>query len=132
MLANNERVALIIVVTTSTMNGRPNMQGKIEGQSIVENVYLNSYRNYKNFTIVSRNYLKNNLDEITLSASGLISDETRVRIGELTGATHLLLMEDHSFYSGLFIISGKTTSYWKLIDIQSGKLLASDRNITSW
>jgi len=121
-LLNNERIALIIAVT-GTIDGSPSRQQNAN-QSFWENSYLNSYGNYKNFTIVNRNYLKNNLDEITLSRSGLMSRETTVRIGELTGATHLLFI-DVIFYSGFFV-GGSMTVHKKLVDIKTGQILAID------
>ena len=80
-------------------------------------------------SIVNRSYLQNNIDEIALSSSGMISDSTRIKIGELTGATHLLLIEGNDNSNSLGYQAW--TVYWKLIDIKTGKLMTIDKSVGS-
>lgn len=79
----------------------------------------------ENFSIVDRTKLRRILDEAQFSETGFVPDELRVKIGEMTGATHLF---DISFsrYQGL-----RKTVFDKLkvrlVDVESGKILAVDR-----
>ena len=78
-----------------------------------------------NFSIVDRTRLRHILDEFQFRETGFVPDELRVKIGEMTGATHLFDIY-FSRYQGL-----RKTVFDKLkvrlIDVESGKVLAVDR-----
>lgn len=91
-------------------------------QTEFEAVYV-QYRNvFDNFSLVDRNRIRKILDELNFQASYYVSNETRLKIGELAGATHLLMVE--------FSRSPKGRGYAdivskRLIDIKTGEVLSS-------
>lgn len=125
LLKNNERIALAIISGQIYTAGKPDPEWKNRLQGGAEDFWLKTFGNNTKCSIVNRNYLQNNIDEISLSGSGLISEATRVKIGELTGATHLIVIEGTTIDHGAGYQTW--TIYWKLIDIKSGKLLTIDK-----
>jgi membrane-associated protease RseP (regulator of RpoE activity) len=94
-------------------------------QSDHESGLLSAFSNNANFSIVDRSRLKAILDEFQFNQIGFVSDKLRVKIGEMTGATHIL---DISFSR----FQGQYNSYEdvmnvRLIEIESGKVLAVDQ-----
>jgi predicted metalloprotease with PDZ domain len=59
-------------------------------QSRHESGLLSAFGQNKNFSVVDRSRLKQILDEFQFSQIGFVSDKLRAKIGEMTGATHIL------------------------------------------
>lgn len=123
ILRNNQKVCIAFIAGNILEYGKPTLSGKSELLNKSEMLWLNYFVNFANFSIADRNHLAQIIDERQLSSSGLISESTRIKIGELTGATHLVIIEARRWES--FWINEATT-YWKLIDIQSGRVLSID------
>lgn len=91
-------------------------------QSLVEEKILNAFGGKPGFSMIERTSLDKIYDELALSAKPEISDETRLKIGKLSNATHILLISLTRSESGedtLDLIQSR------LIEIESGQLLAS-------
>ena len=80
--------------------------------------------NEPNFTLVERERLKAILEEHQLSEVGLFSDETRVKAGELLGVNYLV---DIALVRYCVVPFMNDITTIKLIDVQTGRILASDR-----
>ena len=92
-------------------------------ESGVESTYVQCREVYDNFSLVDRNRIRKVLDELDFQTTDYVSDATRIEIGELTGATDLLIVEFSRFpwsYRGRLDIISK-----KLIDIETGEILTS-------
>ncbi|HEY6837230.1 MAG TPA: CsgG/HfaB family protein, partial [Geobacteraceae bacterium] len=95
-----------------------------EEQTSMENFYLNNLGKNPNFSIVDRSRTRTILEEFKMSQSGLVSDTMRVKIGEMTGATHLLDVSFSRFNAGR---GHNDVVNARLIDIASGRVLAVDQ-----
>ena len=129
LLQRGERVSLFILGGQIYSQGKLSLDWKNTLQNGAEEFWLNAFKPCSMCSIVNRSYLQNNIDEIALSSSGMISDSTRIKIGELTGATHLLLIEGNDNSNSLGYQAW--TVYWKLIDIKTGKLMTIDKSVGS-
>ncbi len=131
-LAKGERVSLAIIVG-NVSNAVPlprnvNLDEWKKGitsqiESGAESTYVQCRDVYGNFSLVDRNRVRKVLDELDFQTTDYVSDATRIKIGELTGATDLLIIEFSRFpwsYRGRLDIISK-----KLIDIRTGEVLAS-------
>jgi hypothetical protein len=124
LLMNNEKVSLVIY------GGHVSLYGRIDttrrGQQRWEPSWLTSWRFYEfpNFSLVNPFYFESIVDELFLPRCGPISENTRIIVGNMTGATHIqvihLLYFGHRWYREM-------TVYFTLTEIQSGKILAIDR-----
>lgn len=95
----------------------------VENQLIswVEKRYLTRYRNSENFAIVDRNKLDKILNEHKLSMIGLMSAESRTKLGQLLGVTHLLVIDTSRTLQRKDIILDLTTA--RLIEIRTGEVI---------
>ncbi len=132
LLLDNKKVVLAVVVSDvkTTFDMKKEVydswaEGVRNGERTnMESFYLQSLGTGTTFSIVDRSRTKAILEEYKLDQTGLVSDTLRVKIGEMTGATHLL---DVTF--GRF----KTNQGYddeinaRLIDIGSGAVLAVDQ-----
>jgi len=123
ILRNRQRVCVAFIAGSILEYGQPTLAGRSELLNKSEMMWLNYFVNFPNFAIADRNYISQILGELKLNESGLITESTRLKIGELTGATHLVIIEARRWES--FWIN-KAVTYWKLIDIQSGRILSID------
>jgi membrane-associated protease RseP (regulator of RpoE activity) len=89
--------------------------------SSMERVILRTFGDIENFSLIDRGRLKTVLDEINFGESGYVSDTARVKIGKLTGATHIIAVEYSRYKSGL---SYKDSLTQRLIDVETGKILS--------
>jgi membrane-associated protease RseP (regulator of RpoE activity) len=94
-----------------------------KSQSLVsfERVILRAFGDAENFSLIDRGRLKTVFDEINFGESGYVSDAARVKIGKLTGATHIIALE-HSRYSSGRSYQDSVTQ--RLIDVETGKILS--------
>jgi len=86
----------------------------------LENIYLTVYGKYAHFSLIDRMHIEAVLKEHALGQTGLISDEDKVKIGKLIGATHLLLVKKTMLASG----EVSSVEYRRLIEVETGKVLA--------
>ena len=111
----------------------------IETQGTVERELFAAFGGDRRFRIVDRAKAQRVLEEQKLSVSGVVSSETQLKIGQMLGATHLLMIDEtlhgsrnllDSFNEGL---SGekpyatKEIRTQRLIDAETGTVLATDR-----
>ena len=133
LLLDNKKMSLAVIVS-EVKNSFPSVPKDWENsirndiQSYHEGLFLSAYGTSENFSIVDRARLKQILDEFQFSQVGFVSDKLRAKIGEMTGATHIL---DISFSR----YQGRDRSYEdvtnaRLIEIESGKVLAVDQITT--
>jgi membrane-associated protease RseP (regulator of RpoE activity) len=130
ILAKDNKVSLAIVVDEvkdTFLNTSADWADSIRNilQSQQESFYLSAFGNNNNFSIVDRIQLMQILFEFQFHQVGFISDEIRMKIGEMTGATHIL---DISYAR----LRGRYNSYkdiinTRLIEIKSGAVLAVDQ-----
>lgn len=132
LLLDNKKIVLAVVVSDvkNTFDMKKDIYDSwVEGvrnneQTGMEGFYLKNVGTGPNFSIVDRSRTKAILEEYKLGQTGLVSDTMRVKIGEMTGATHLL---DVTF--GRF----KTEQGYndvlnaRLIDINTGAVVAVDQ-----
>ena len=90
--------------------------------SIVEGSYLHFFGNEKNFRIVDRNDVEHIINELKLQQSGLTSKETQLKIGNMLGATHLLI-GNYSFFPNKDNVTYMVAQ--RLVDVATGKVLAT-------
>jgi membrane-associated protease RseP (regulator of RpoE activity) len=95
-----------------------------EEQTGMENFYLNNLGKNPNFSIVDRSRTRTILEEFKMGQTGLVSDAMRAKIGEMTGATHLL---DVSFSRFKTSRGYDDVVNARLIDIASGTVVAVDQ-----
>lgn len=138
LLDNEKKVSLVIVVSEVKNSMPQNSNDQIKSwedsvrnnwQSKIEGVFINMFGNDKNFSIIDRSRLKNILDEFQFNLTGFVSDKLRAKIGEMTGATHLIDINISRFssgYSGFIDITNV-----RLIEIETGKVLAVDTSETT-
>jgi membrane-associated protease RseP (regulator of RpoE activity) len=94
-------------------------------QSDHEGGLLSAFGKNENFSIVDRSRLKQILDEYQFNQLGFVSDKLRAKIGEMTGATHILDISFSRFQSQYNDSDDILNA--RLIEIESGKVLAVDQ-----
>ena len=131
-LAKGERVSLAVIVgkvsNAIPLPRKVNLDEWKKGITSqlefgVESTYVQCREVYDNFSLVDRNRIRKVLDELDFQTTDYVSDATRIKIGELTGATDLLIVEFSRFpwsHRGRLDIISK-----KLIDIRTGEVLTS-------
>jgi membrane-associated protease RseP (regulator of RpoE activity) len=132
VLFDHKKVALAVVVSEvkSTFEMKPDVYAswaagvRTQEQTAMESFYLNSLGRTPDFSIVDRSRTNTILEEFKLDQTGLVSDAMRVKIGEMTGATHLL---DVSFSRFKTDRGYDDVINARLIDISSGAVLAVDQ-----
>ncbi|MEP0355524.1 CsgG/HfaB family protein [Paraglaciecola sp.] len=100
------------------------------------NLISNQLVNYSQFVVVERARLKNILNEIKLSSSGLVDSNQIVQIGNLTGAEYLLTGKilnanvDRRSFSGYGVKTIKETYQLgisiRIVETQTGNIVFSD------
>jgi hypothetical protein len=135
LLATGDRVSLAIVVDIETSisaelfraggadieEWRKGTRSTVTGDFEAE--YLKRYGDKKNFQLVDRSTLDKITDEWLLTAKSNVTEETRLKIGALTGATHLIFV--HHFRSRTGPGRFADTRTTRLIDAQTGQVLAT-------
>lgn len=95
-------------------------------QTQEESLLMRTFNEDSNFSVVDRNEIQSLLEEIRFAQSGYVNKSTRLKIGELTGATHLLTAN----YSRRVYRKGSqwlmdNTVVSRLININTGKVFSS-------
>lgn len=132
LLLENRKVALAIVISDvkSTFDMKKEVAEswgagiREEEQASLENFYLKNSGSHPGFSIVDRTRTQAMLDEFKMGESGLVSEKLRLKIGEMTGATHLLDATFSRFRKGK---GHEDVQNVRLIDIRTGTVLAVDQ-----
>jgi len=132
LLLDNRKIALAVVVSDvkNTFDMKRDIYDSwVEGvrndeQTAMESFYLKNLGRYADFSIVDRSRTKALLEEFRLGQSGLVSDTLRQKIGEMTGATHIL---DVTFARYKTADGRSDALNARLIEIGSGTVLAVDQ-----
>jgi membrane-associated protease RseP (regulator of RpoE activity) len=132
LLSDNKKVVLAVVVSDvrTTFDMKKDVYDSwVEGvrnneQTGMESFYLQSLGTGTTFSIVDRSRTKAILEEFKLGQTGLVSDTLRAKIGEMTGATHLL---DVTFSRFKIDEGYDDVLNARLIDINTGAVLAVDQ-----
>lgn len=130
LLDENKKVTIAVVVSeakNSYQNVPKDWSDSIRNnlQSDHESGLLSGFGEDEKFSVVDRSRLKQILDEFQFNQLGFVSDKLRAKIGEMTGATHIL---DISFsrFQGRFNDNDDILNA-RLVEIESGKVLAVDQ-----
>src|SRR3989344_2920609 len=91
--------------------------------SDLENTYLRFFRHEHNFNIVDRAKTERLLNEEELQLSGITNTDSQIKVGNMLGATHLLIIDYSRFYESL--TKAQDVETCKLIEVRSGKTLAN-------
>jgi PDZ domain len=132
MLLDSQKIVLAVVISDikNTFEMKKDLYEswaaavRNEEQTNMENFYLKQLGNNPNFSIVDRSRTQVLLDEFRLTQTGLVSDTLRLKIGEMTGATHLLDVNFSRFKNAKGYDDLHNA---RLIDIRSGTVLAVDQ-----
>jgi hypothetical protein len=89
----------------------------------LENDLLGFAKYEKNTSIVDRHNLDKAVNELALQQTGLIKEESLIKVGEMLGATHLIIVDFSRF--SLTTKEANDVQTRRLIHIESGKTLAS-------
>jgi len=88
-----------------------------------ENYNLNVFKLEKNFFLVDRERVEEVLGELKFGISGVVSEELRAKLGEILGATHLLVLEFTRYRKAG---GGQEDVYIRrLIEVETGRVLAN-------
>ena len=133
LIIENKRVAIATIVSevkSSFPNAPPDWADSMRNslQSRYESNLLSGLGQYENFSVVDRSRLKEILNEFQFSQMGFVSDKLRLKIGEMTGATHILDISLSRFQSSTHGRDDMLNA--RLIEIESGKVLAVDQITT--
>jgi len=79
-------------------------------------------KDFRNFKLVDRATIEKELQELKLSESGAITEQNRVQVGKLLGATHLIIFHLMESPTKTSTIDTYTS---RLINVESGEVLAS-------
>lgn len=93
----------------------------------IETEAIKTFSGYKDFQVIERALLETILSEQGLSLTGAVTEETAIKAGKLTGASHLIywnyVKSPHQGFWGEE--KGKRTKTVKFIDLETGNVLAS-------
>ena len=132
MLIRGENLSLAIVIgSISNTMASPNHAGlnewkntmRTQLQTEVESVYVQYSKVFKNFSLVDRDNISSILEELNFQASDYASENTRLKIGEITGATHLLVVDFSRTVKEQYSHTDMITK--RLLDIETGEILSS-------
>lgn len=117
LLDRGEKVCLV-VLPDKYQDNRDSwfIAGAIFGS---ETILLKHFGGYsKNFSLVDRTITSDILNELALHHSGAVPEKLRIKLGELYGITHILMVGGSSW--------GKIITK-RLIEVETGRILTMDR-----
>ena len=117
LLVAEKQVTVAVIV--SEWDYTVSHQDRMFFQSATEMVLLEKYSDRRTFALVDRGKLNNIINELKFSQSGFVSDKMRAKIGQMTGATHIVDMSVSYAKNILMVIT-------RLVDVESGRVLAVD------
>ena len=94
--------------------------------STTENMFIQSYAGEKNFSIIDRQKTESILKELEFQQTGIVS-ESGAKFGKMLGATHLLVIDFSRTAPSKPYIKFVDSVSRRLIEIESGKTIASVR-----
>jgi hypothetical protein len=124
------RIAIIVDevdIQALNLEQKDMMNAKKTGESIIyaemEKRYVSFCHGQTNCSIIERHNVDAILQELKFQTSNLVSDDMRARIGQLSGATHLMIASYTAYgkHKNGFQYQGKR----KLVEVKSGKILFS-------
>ncbi len=89
----------------------------------LETSYLEFLKYETNASIIDRQNIESALKELAFQQTGLISEESQIKVGNMLGATHLLIISYSRFSHSTS--KAKDVEVHRLIDINSGKTMAN-------
>lgn len=104
---------------------------KMVASSIVarhEQLLLRRYEGVTSFSVLDRQAIEQLVEEQKLSMAGIVSRETRNKLGEMLGSTHILMI-DYSRHSSKKKKRLKDIKVARLIEVDSGNVLASVQSV---
>ncbi len=121
---NKTSIAVIPSANTAAQNSNLNVSGLIENDkslisSSYEKMLLDEFRPFAGFSVIDRDMLENIMKEVTFQKSGFVDDQTIVKIGKMTGATHLMFVT-------LSRYDDSTAYVERLVEVESTKVLYSN------
>ena len=133
LLDENKKVTIAVVVSevkNSSQNVPKDWADSIRNnlQSDHESFLLSDFGEDEKFSVVDRSRLKQILEEFQFNQLGFVSDKLRAKIGEMTGATHILDISFSRFRGRINDQDDILNA--RLVEIESGKVLAVDQIIT--
>ncbi len=96
--------------------------------SDIMSALLEYFKSYENFKIVDRQLLDTIIDEQEFSLSNLVNNDTRIRIGNITGANYIFFITYNRYMenvSNTKVIKTDTIIH-KFISIETGEVIAVD------
>ena len=117
-------IAVIPSANTAAQNANLNVSGLIENDkslisSSYEKMLLDEFRAFPGFSVIDRDMLENIMKEVTFQKSGFVDDQTIVKIGKMTGATHLMFVT-------LSRYDDATAYVERLVEVETTKVLYSN------
>jgi len=131
---NPIRLAILtgeIADLTITEQSKLEQWRKTKASSIVarhEQSLLRRYEGVTSFSVLDRQAIEQLVEEQKLSITGIVSRETRNKLGEMLGSTHILLI-DYSRHSSKKKKRPKDIKVARLIEVDSGTVLASVQSV---
>jgi len=88
-----------------------------------ETEFLSVTTPYPDSLVIDRQHVKEALGELKFQNSGMVADESNLRLGRLIGATHLIIFD----YSRTRDAQGRNVDhcYRRLIEVETGRVVAS-------
>jgi membrane-associated protease RseP (regulator of RpoE activity) len=135
LLIDNKQVKVVVIVgdVKNSFPGTPKdwvESSKNNLQTDEEKGLSKFFEKEKNFTLVDNSKIIRVLDELKINRLelGYVSDELRAKIGEMTGATHIIEITFYRFRRGYGWIDDESSN--RLIEVESGNVLAIDKERT--
>lgn len=122
LLTQGQRVRLSVVGSQDIEQADTNEGLSEYIDSAVANL-LSDFGSHPRFTLVDRDSTAEILGELEFQLSGLVADDELTEYGELSGASHLLILNYSRKTQGSVVT---ITDRRRLVDIQSGSVLSSD------
>lgn len=107
----------------------PGQDWKVSSATAIEtnNIawFLRHYGSDPNASVVERDALDKLLEEMELQVADLLDTDTIVRVGKMTGANHLAILEGHSYQQNEY--SYANTAIRRIINLATGQVKAVDK-----
>lgn len=116
----------ILILAGTVTNGFPSTPGWAEGirTGVVNSTtsrLLRKFSDKENFSLVDRSSIYEVLTEMKFQTTGAVSASDARKIGNLSGATHLLVIELNRFQERQGLLDHITQ---KLIEVETGRVVA--------
>jgi len=134
-LLNDDKVVKVAVIVGDVVNAFPDTpkdwteSTKNNLQTNEEIELLKIFGKDENFTLINGNGIMQTLDKLQINRLelGYVSDQLRVKIGEMTGATNIIEITFYRFRRGYPWTRIEDMINARLIEVESGSVLAVDQ-----